>query len=107
MRIEDCASWDLDNSTRRGWGEMIGTVQVRSTESVDADYAIDTEHLTLFDNQTSRSTNDDGRATPVEDDSANFCFATTFNKSVEPSCLSDALSDPNWVDAMIHEIESC
>nr|GEY03200.1 ribonuclease H-like domain-containing protein [Tanacetum cinerariifolium]GEY03342.1 ribonuclease H-like domain-containing protein [Tanacetum cinerariifolium] len=38
-----------------------------STESVDVDYAIDTEHLTLFDNQTSQSPNDDGRATPVED----------------------------------------
>ncbi|GKC48116.1 putative RNA-directed DNA polymerase, partial [Tanacetum coccineum] len=173
------------------------------TESVDADYASDTEHLTFFDNQTSQSPNDDGRATPVEDGSdssfrhngtdtttsslcqeenstahfgdqssskgnlfqnspgqplsfnennfkygqtpgvrrssrqtklpvklndyvlnfnvkygiekvvnysslksANLCFATTLNKSAEPSFLSDALSDPNWVDAMNNEIEA-
>nr|GEW40114.1 ribonuclease H-like domain-containing protein [Tanacetum cinerariifolium] len=29
MGIEDCASWDLDNSTWGGWGEVIGTVQDR------------------------------------------------------------------------------
>nr|GEV49402.1 hypothetical protein [Tanacetum cinerariifolium] len=28
MGIEDIASWDLDNSTWRGWGEVIGTVLV-------------------------------------------------------------------------------
>nr|GFD04333.1 hypothetical protein [Tanacetum cinerariifolium] len=28
MRIEDIASWDLDNSTWEGWGEVIGTVSV-------------------------------------------------------------------------------
>ncbi|GKB34004.1 ribonuclease H-like domain-containing protein, partial [Tanacetum coccineum] len=27
----------------------------------------------------------------------NMCFATTLNKSVEPTCLSKALSNPNWV----------
>ncbi|GKC50706.1 hypothetical protein Tco_1073451, partial [Tanacetum coccineum] len=37
---------------------------------------------------------------------ANLCFATTINKSVEPSCLSDALSDPNWVDVINNEIEA-
>nr|GFB85249.1 hypothetical protein [Tanacetum cinerariifolium] len=26
MGIEDIASWDLDNSTWGGWGEVIGTV---------------------------------------------------------------------------------
>nr|GEX58636.1 putative reverse transcriptase, RNA-dependent DNA polymerase, Gag-polypeptide of LTR copia-type [Tanacetum cinerariifolium] len=36
----------------------------------------------------------------------NLCFATTLNKSIEPSCLSDALSDRNWVDAMNNEIET-
>ncbi|GJS45099.1 ribonuclease H-like domain-containing protein [Tanacetum coccineum] len=173
------------------------------TESVDADYASDTEHLTFFDNQTSQSPNDDGRATPVEDGSdysfrhngtdtttsslcqeensaahfgdqssskgnlfqnspgqplsfnennfkygqtpgvrrssrqtklpvklndyvlnsnvkygiekfvsysslkgENLCFATTLNKSIEPTCLSDASSDLNWVDAMNNEIEA-
>nr|GEX52972.1 hypothetical protein [Tanacetum cinerariifolium] len=28
MRIEDIDSWDLDNSTWGGWGEVIGTVSV-------------------------------------------------------------------------------
>nr|GEV31780.1 hypothetical protein [Tanacetum cinerariifolium] len=28
MRVEDIASWDLDNSTWGGWGEVIGTVSV-------------------------------------------------------------------------------
>nr|GFA82394.1 hypothetical protein [Tanacetum cinerariifolium] len=28
MGIEDIASWDLDNSTCGGWGEVIGTVLV-------------------------------------------------------------------------------
>ncbi|GKB28856.1 putative reverse transcriptase, RNA-dependent DNA polymerase, LTR copia-type gag-polypeptide [Tanacetum coccineum] len=35
----------------------------------------------------------------------NLCFATTLNKSVEPTCLKYALSDPNWVEAMNNEIE--
>nr|GEZ88363.1 hypothetical protein [Tanacetum cinerariifolium] len=29
MGIEDIASWDLDNSTWGGWGEVIGTVLER------------------------------------------------------------------------------
>nr|GEY94570.1 hypothetical protein [Tanacetum cinerariifolium] len=33
---------------------------------------------------------------------SNLCFATTLNKSVEPSCLSD----PNWVDAMNNKIKA-
>ncbi|GJZ14961.1 ribonuclease H-like domain-containing protein [Tanacetum coccineum] len=36
----------------------------------------------------------------------NMCFATYLNKSVEPTCLSEALSDPNWVEAMNNEIEA-
>nr|GEW92745.1 hypothetical protein [Tanacetum cinerariifolium] len=28
MGIEDIASWDLDNSTWGGWGEVIGTVSL-------------------------------------------------------------------------------
>ncbi|GJZ17973.1 hypothetical protein Tco_0554096 [Tanacetum coccineum] len=38
-------------------------------ESVDVDYTSDTEHLTFFNNQTSQSPYDDGRATLVEDGS--------------------------------------
>ncbi|GKD90056.1 ribonuclease H-like domain-containing protein [Tanacetum coccineum] len=37
---------------------------------------------------------------------ANLCFATTLNKSTEPYCLYDALSDTNWVDAMNNEIKA-
>ncbi|GJZ25746.1 ribonuclease H-like domain-containing protein [Tanacetum coccineum] len=37
---------------------------------------------------------------------SNLCFASTLNKSVEPTCLSEALSDPNWVDAMNNEIKA-
>ncbi|GJU71538.1 putative RNA-directed DNA polymerase [Tanacetum coccineum] len=36
----------------------------------------------------------------------NMCFATSLNKSVEPTCLSEALSDPNWVEAMNNEIKA-
>ncbi|GKA65993.1 ribonuclease H-like domain-containing protein [Tanacetum coccineum] len=36
----------------------------------------------------------------------NLCFATTLNKFVEPTYLKDALSDPNWVEAMNNEIEA-
>nr|GEU98208.1 hypothetical protein CTI12_AA187700 [Tanacetum cinerariifolium] len=32
MGVEDCASWDLDNSTWGGWGEVIGTVPVDAVE---------------------------------------------------------------------------
>ncbi|GJY96364.1 ribonuclease H-like domain-containing protein [Tanacetum coccineum] len=35
----------------------------------------------------------------------NMWFATTLNKYVEPICLSDALSDSNWVEAMNNETE--
>ncbi|GJU91566.1 ribonuclease H-like domain-containing protein [Tanacetum coccineum] len=36
---------------------------------------------------------------------SNLCFASTLNKSVEPTCYSDALKDTNWVDDMYNEIE--
>ncbi|GJU11433.1 ribonuclease H-like domain-containing protein [Tanacetum coccineum] len=156
------------------------------TKSVDADYASDIEHLTFFDNQTSQSPNDDGRAiqlrmvvtllldimeqilphlhyvkrrtlqptlvikahlrsgelghnldceayrvpsmegiqilllpivdnysrlkgdlikTKDESERCKFAF-TTLNKSIEPTCLSDASSDLNWVDVMNNEIEA-
>ncbi|GKC22631.1 ribonuclease H-like domain-containing protein [Tanacetum coccineum] len=35
-----------------------------------------------------------------------MCFATLLNKSIEPTCLSEALCDPNWVEAMNNEIEA-
>ncbi|GKB42908.1 putative RNA-directed DNA polymerase [Tanacetum coccineum] len=38
--------------------------------------------------------------------SVNMCFAVSLNKSVEPTCLVEALSDPNWVEAMNNEIEA-
>ncbi|GKC53603.1 ribonuclease H-like domain-containing protein [Tanacetum coccineum] len=37
---------------------------------------------------------------------SNMCFANTLNISIEPTCLKNALSDPNWVDAMNNEIEA-
>ncbi|GJW54705.1 ribonuclease H-like domain-containing protein [Tanacetum coccineum] len=37
---------------------------------------------------------------------SNLCFATTLNKFVKPTCLSEALFDPNWVDAMNSKIEA-
>ncbi|GKB05380.1 ribonuclease H-like domain-containing protein [Tanacetum coccineum] len=36
----------------------------------------------------------------------NLCFATNLNKSVEPTCLSEAMYDPNWIEAMNNEIEA-
>ncbi|GJZ11190.1 ribonuclease H-like domain-containing protein [Tanacetum coccineum] len=38
--------------------------------------------------------------------SVNMCFAVSLNKSIEPTCLAEALSDPNWVEAMNNEIEA-
>ncbi|GJR80749.1 ribonuclease H-like domain-containing protein [Tanacetum coccineum] len=37
---------------------------------------------------------------------SNFCFATTLNKSVEPSSYVNALNGNNWVAAMNNEIEA-
>ncbi|GKA64920.1 hypothetical protein Tco_0764627, partial [Tanacetum coccineum] len=36
----------------------------------------------------------------------NFCFASSLNKSVEPSCYKDAILDNNWVDATNAKIEA-
>ncbi|GJV52687.1 ribonuclease H-like domain-containing protein [Tanacetum coccineum] len=36
----------------------------------------------------------------------NMCFGTSLNKSVKPTCLSKALSDPDWVKAMNNKIEA-
>ncbi|GJU01054.1 ribonuclease H-like domain-containing protein [Tanacetum coccineum] len=38
--------------------------------------------------------------------SVNLCFAASLNKSIEPTCLAESLSDPNWVEAMNNEIEA-
>nr|GEW63010.1 ribonuclease H-like domain-containing protein [Tanacetum cinerariifolium] len=38
--------------------------------------------------------------------SVNMCFDVFLNKSVEPTFLTEALSDPNWVGAMNNEIEA-
>ncbi|GJV81324.1 ribonuclease H-like domain-containing protein [Tanacetum coccineum] len=37
---------------------------------------------------------------------ANYCFATTLNKSVEPTTYYDAVKDVRWVEAMNNEIEA-
>ncbi|GJY38141.1 putative RNA-directed DNA polymerase [Tanacetum coccineum] len=37
---------------------------------------------------------------------ANYCFATTLNKSVEPTTCYDAVKDVRWVEAMNNEIEA-
>nr|GEX37733.1 ribonuclease H-like domain-containing protein [Tanacetum cinerariifolium] len=34
----------------------------------------------------------------------NMCFVVSLNKSVESTCLAEALSDPNWVEAMNNEV---
>ncbi|GKC65822.1 ribonuclease H-like domain-containing protein [Tanacetum coccineum] len=39
-------------------------------------------------------------------DSVNMCFVKSLNKSIEPFCLSEAMFDPNWVDAMNNKIET-
>ncbi|GKB51547.1 ribonuclease H-like domain-containing protein [Tanacetum coccineum] len=37
---------------------------------------------------------------------SNMCFATTLNKSIEPTSYIEALKDNNWVEAMNNEIEA-
>nr|GFB22811.1 putative reverse transcriptase, RNA-dependent DNA polymerase, Gag-polypeptide of LTR copia-type [Tanacetum cinerariifolium] len=37
---------------------------------------------------------------------ANYCFATTLNKSVEPTNYYEAATDPRWVEAMNNEIDA-
>nr|GEX26882.1 ribonuclease H-like domain-containing protein [Tanacetum cinerariifolium] len=36
----------------------------------------------------------------------NYCFATTLNKSVEPTNYYEAATDPRWVEAMNNEIDA-
>ena len=36
----------------------------------------------------------------------NYCFASSLNKSIEPTCYEEAILDSNWVDAMYSEIEA-
>ncbi|GKD79795.1 hypothetical protein Tco_1342416, partial [Tanacetum coccineum] len=33
-------------------------------------------------------------------------FASSLNKSIEPTCYKDAILDSNWIDAMNVEIEA-
>ncbi|GJR99898.1 ribonuclease H-like domain-containing protein [Tanacetum coccineum] len=39
-------------------------------------------------------------------DHDSFCFASSLNRSVEPSCYEHAILDNNWIDAMNSEIEA-
>ncbi|GKB63850.1 multidrug resistance-associated protein 3 [Tanacetum coccineum] len=36
----------------------------------------------------------------------NLCFASSLNKSIEPTCYEEAVLDSNWIDAMNAEIEA-
>nr|GEV40873.1 putative reverse transcriptase, RNA-dependent DNA polymerase, Gag-polypeptide of LTR copia-type [Tanacetum cinerariifolium] len=36
----------------------------------------------------------------------NICFATSLNTCIAPFCLSKAMSDPNWVEAINNEIKA-
>nr|GEU33773.1 ribonuclease H-like domain-containing protein [Tanacetum cinerariifolium] len=38
--------------------------------------------------------------------SINYCFSTTLNKSTEPTTYSEAIKNPNWIEAMNNEIEA-
>nr|GFC71639.1 putative reverse transcriptase, RNA-dependent DNA polymerase, Gag-polypeptide of LTR copia-type [Tanacetum cinerariifolium] len=38
--------------------------------------------------------------------SANFCFISALNKSIEPTCYEEAILDSNWIDAMRAEIKA-
>ncbi|GJU12053.1 ribonuclease H-like domain-containing protein [Tanacetum coccineum] len=38
--------------------------------------------------------------------SSNYCFSTTLNKSTEPTTYSEAIKNPNWIEAMNNEIEA-
>nr|GEV27468.1 hypothetical protein [Tanacetum cinerariifolium] len=39
-------------------------------------------------------------------DHSNLCFASSLNKSIEPTCYEHAILDSNWIDAMNTEIEA-
>ncbi|GJU65023.1 ribonuclease H-like domain-containing protein, partial [Tanacetum coccineum] len=36
----------------------------------------------------------------------NYCFASSLNKSIEPTCYEEAILENNWIDAMNDEIEA-
>ncbi|KAJ0919654.1 putative RNA-directed DNA polymerase [Helianthus annuus] len=38
--------------------------------------------------------------------SDNFCFTTSLNKTVEPSCYEEAAKDPRWIEAMNKEMDA-
>ncbi|KAI3830073.1 hypothetical protein L1987_04206 [Smallanthus sonchifolius] len=38
--------------------------------------------------------------------SENFCFVSSINKTVEPKCFNEAVTNPNWVNAMNEEMEA-
>nr|GEU50077.1 hypothetical protein [Tanacetum cinerariifolium] len=92
----------------------------------DVDTKSYVDHLKFFDNLFPQSPKDDGRDSSVEDGSlphsedlsiqkktqSDGHTATQVDdqncltKSVEPTCLSEAMSDPNWVEAINNEIEA-
>ncbi|GJT50877.1 ribonuclease H-like domain-containing protein, partial [Tanacetum coccineum] len=105
----------------------------KTCDLTDVENISDVDHLQFFDIQLPQSPNDDGRDSSVEEGSlpysdhhdfaqdtcikkkyvsysklniVNMCFATILNKSVESTCLSEALSDPNRLEAMNNEIEA-
>ncbi|GJY13036.1 hypothetical protein Tco_0382345 [Tanacetum coccineum] len=52
--------------------EIVFPCKMKSKESIDVEYASETDHLTLFDNQKPQRPYDDGRATSVDDGSVPF-----------------------------------
>nr|GEV38356.1 hypothetical protein [Tanacetum cinerariifolium] len=48
MGIEKCSSWDLDNNTWGGWGEVIGTVLVDAVEPPFKEESITDEEMMLY-----------------------------------------------------------
>ncbi|XP_022014149.1 uncharacterized protein LOC110913635 [Helianthus annuus] len=36
----------------------------------------------------------------------NFCFTTSLNKKIEPSCYEEAAKDPKWIEAMNKEMDA-
>ncbi|GJY03934.1 ribonuclease H-like domain-containing protein [Tanacetum coccineum] len=100
----------------------------KTYDLTDMENTSDVDHLQFFDIQIPQRPNDDGIDSSIEEGSfphsdhqdfrhkkyvsysklniVNMCFATILNKSVESTCLSEALSDPNRLEAMNNEIEA-